>query len=138
MAQVGPPVSWARCAIGPDLSGQVRTCPDSRCSGFGLDAHLPRDPGVIAEVGWPGRSMVGDDGASAAWLPVQHAGTDPVFQPAGDPPPEQLAGIVSFVRTLRIMDRFRCAEYRVQACEARRTPGPPGRIRVTSCGRRAE
>jgi len=35
---------------------------------------------VVAEVGWPGRSMVGEDGAHAAWLLAQHADRDPVFQ----------------------------------------------------------
>jgi len=35
---------------------------------------------VVAEVGWPGRSMVGQDGAHAAWLLAQHADCDPVFQ----------------------------------------------------------
>jgi len=32
---------------------------------------------LIARAGWPGRSAVGDDGAGAAWLLVQHAGRDP-------------------------------------------------------------
>lgn len=35
---------------------------------------------VIADVGWPGRSMVGEDGAHAAWLLAQHADRDPAFQ----------------------------------------------------------
>jgi hypothetical protein len=35
---------------------------------------------LITEVGWPGRSMVGQDGAHAAWLLAQHADQDPVFQ----------------------------------------------------------
>jgi hypothetical protein len=35
---------------------------------------------VVAEVGWPGRSMVGQDGAHAAWLLAQHADRRPVFQ----------------------------------------------------------
>ena len=35
---------------------------------------------VVAEVGWPGSSIVGRDGASAAWLLAQHADRDPVFQ----------------------------------------------------------
>lgn len=34
----------------------------------------------IAECGWLGRSLVGDDGAHAAWLLVQHADDDPPFQ----------------------------------------------------------
>jgi hypothetical protein len=36
--------------------------------------------GVIDEWGWPGRSLVGDDGANAAWLLAQHADHDPAFQ----------------------------------------------------------
>ena len=35
---------------------------------------------IIDEYGWPSRSMVGDDGASAAWLLVQHADRDNTFQ----------------------------------------------------------
>ncbi len=37
---------------------------------------------IVARVGWPGRRMVGDDGASAAWLLVQHSDTDPGFSAA--------------------------------------------------------
>jgi hypothetical protein len=35
---------------------------------------------VVAKSGWPGRSMVGEDGAHAAWLLAQHADRDPAFQ----------------------------------------------------------
>ncbi|HKF18451.1 MAG TPA: Clp protease N-terminal domain-containing protein [Candidatus Dormibacteraeota bacterium] len=35
---------------------------------------------VIADRGWPGRSLVGPDGADAAWLIAQHADHDPDFQ----------------------------------------------------------
>jgi hypothetical protein len=35
---------------------------------------------VVAEIGWPGRSMVGPDGADAAWLLAQRAYLDHVFQ----------------------------------------------------------
>jgi hypothetical protein len=35
---------------------------------------------VVAEAGWPGRSVVGKDGAHAAWLLAQHADRDPAFQ----------------------------------------------------------
>jgi uncharacterized protein DUF6624 len=35
---------------------------------------------VVAEAGWPGRSLVGEDGAHAAWLLAQHADRDPAFQ----------------------------------------------------------
>lgn len=34
----------------------------------------------IEQHGWPGRSLVGTDGAHAAWLLVQHADQDPKFQ----------------------------------------------------------
>jgi len=35
---------------------------------------------VVEKHGWPGRAMVGGDGAQAAWLLVQHADHDPAFQ----------------------------------------------------------
>lgn len=35
---------------------------------------------IVTRHGWPGRSLVGDDGAAAAWLLVQHASTDRAFQ----------------------------------------------------------
>jgi hypothetical protein len=35
---------------------------------------------IIAEHGWPGRSLVGEDGAFAAWFIAQHAISDPPFQ----------------------------------------------------------
>jgi uncharacterized protein DUF6624 len=42
--------------------------------------NLPWLKQVIAEIGWPGRSEVGVDGAHAAWLLAQHADADPQFQ----------------------------------------------------------
>jgi Family of unknown function (DUF6624) len=42
--------------------------------------NLPWLKRVIAGTGWPGRSLVGEDGAHAAWLLVQHADRDPAFQ----------------------------------------------------------
>ena len=42
--------------------------------------NLPWLKDVIAGHGWPGKSLVGDDGAQAAWLLVQHADADPEFQ----------------------------------------------------------
>ncbi len=35
---------------------------------------------IIDEVGWPGRILVGEDGAKAAWLVAQHAIGLPAFQ----------------------------------------------------------
>jgi len=42
--------------------------------------NLPWLKQVIAEHGWPGASLVGTDGAQAAWLLTQHADADPAFQ----------------------------------------------------------
>jgi hypothetical protein len=42
--------------------------------------NLPWLKQVIADVGWPGISVVGKDGAHAAWLLVQHADRDSAFQ----------------------------------------------------------
>lgn len=42
--------------------------------------NLPWLRQVIADVGWPGKSLVGEDGAQAAWLLAQHADSDPAFQ----------------------------------------------------------
>jgi len=35
---------------------------------------------VVQKYGWPGKTLVGSDGAQAAWLLVQHADLDPEFQ----------------------------------------------------------
>jgi hypothetical protein len=37
---------------------------------------------IVAAHGWPGISLVGHDGAAAAWLIVQHATHDRAFQEA--------------------------------------------------------
>jgi hypothetical protein len=35
---------------------------------------------IVREFGWPGKSLVGDDGAEAAWLVLQHAIGNPQLQ----------------------------------------------------------
>lgn len=49
-----------------------------------LDAAIRENTGwfrgVIHREGWPRRSLVGEEGADAAWLLAQHADHDPAFQ----------------------------------------------------------
>ncbi len=67
----------ARARAWPELSGGAPTTP----AGAQLVADLRRVDGehqehlrqIVAERGWPSRSMVGEDGAHAAWLLAQHA-----------------------------------------------------------------
>ncbi|HEU5384690.1 MAG TPA: TFIIB-type zinc ribbon-containing protein [Streptosporangiaceae bacterium] len=42
--------------------------------------NIPWLKQVVTSVGWPGRSLVSEDGAHAAWLLAQHADSDPGFQ----------------------------------------------------------
>jgi len=44
------------------------------------EENLPWLKQVVADVGWPGTSLVGAAGAHDAWLLVQHADGDPAFQ----------------------------------------------------------
>jgi uncharacterized protein DUF6624 len=43
-------------------------------------ANTARLAQIVAEHGWPTRSLVGDDGANATWLLAQHADQDPAAQ----------------------------------------------------------
>ena len=43
-------------------------------------ARTARAGEVIEAHGWPGRSLVGEDGAAAIWLLIQHADTDVELQ----------------------------------------------------------
>lgn len=67
---------------------------------------------VVAERGWPGKTLVGADGANAAFLLAQHADRDTAFQavvlpllerayPAGEVTGEQLALLTDRVATAR-------------------------------------
>lgn len=46
------------------------------------DRNRARLRAIVEARGWPGKSLVGDDGAHAAWLIVQHADSDRAFQKA--------------------------------------------------------
>lgn len=66
---------------------------------------------ILSEHGWPGYTLVGEDGAAAAWLLLQHAilepslmrGAVPLLEQAvraGDADPRHLALVVDRIRTL--------------------------------------
>jgi hypothetical protein len=71
---------------------------------------------VVAASGWPGKPMVGDEGAHDAWLLVQHMDKDPAFQ-------KQVLGLmkelvktdeVEEVEYAYLYDRVAVAEHRKQ------------------------
>lgn len=72
-------------------------------------ANTDRLRQIIQQHGWPGRSLVGDDGAEAAWLLAQHADRQLDFQrevlpllaeavAAGEAKPAHLAYLTDRVR----------------------------------------
>jgi hypothetical protein len=64
----------------PFLQGGKPTDED-REKAIAADArHRARMKEIVAANGWPGRKLVGEDGAKAAWLLVQHADRDRAFQ----------------------------------------------------------
>jgi hypothetical protein len=62
----------------PKLAKEVR----QQARKFGKVDHKNRKrmKQIVARYGWPGKGMVGRDGANAAWLLVQHADDDRPFQ----------------------------------------------------------
>lgn len=63
----------ARAAAG--TNGQVPDDVQARWQHIDRD-HTNRLAQIVAQRGWPGREVVGDDGARAAWLLAQHADQD--------------------------------------------------------------
>jgi len=78
--------------------------------------HTERMKVILTAQGWPGKSLVGKDGSSAAWLLVQHATHDLAFMKGG------LALMSEAVRTgeaspiefAYLMDRIRLQDGKAQ------------------------
>ncbi|MHC1767407.1 MAG: DUF6624 domain-containing protein [Verrucomicrobiia bacterium] len=90
--------------------------------------HTARMKAVIAEHGWPGRSLVGDDGAHAAWLLVQHA--DASFMAQCLPLMEQAVSKdeASAKDYAYLLDRVRMNQGRPQVYGTQFTSGADGKL----------
>jgi len=93
--------------------------------------HAARLAEIIAELGWPGASLVGKDGANAAWLIVQHADHDVIFQRRCLHLMEPLVntGDVSKTDFAYLTDRVLVNEGRRQIYGTQTERGPDGRYR---------
>jgi hypothetical protein len=83
---------------------------------------------IIAEHGWPGRSLVGEDGAMAAWFIAQHSIADPPFmrQVLGLLRDALAKGEVSPAQPAYLEDRICCFEGRPQVYGTQFEPGEDG------------
>lgn len=77
---------------------------------------------ILAQHGWPGRSLIADDGAKAAWLILQHTILDPVLMREAmslmersvrerDTEPSCLALLIDRIRTLEGKPQFYGSQY---------------------------
>ncbi|WP_407940896.1 DUF6624 domain-containing protein [Nonomuraea antri] len=71
---------------------------------------------VIAQHGWPGRDLVGEQAAHAAWLLAQHADRDVAFQRSCLPLLEEAAkaGQATWADYAYLVDRVRVADGQLQ------------------------
>lgn len=78
--------------------------------------HATRLDAIIDQHGWPGRSLVGDDGADAAWIILQHAIGCPALQRKCLPLLQQsvAAGETTASQAAYLEDRINVMEGRLQ------------------------
>jgi hypothetical protein len=83
---------------------------------------------IIQQYGWPGSSLVGEDGAEAAWLIAQHAIGEPPFQRRCLTLLEAAAeaGAVPAWQAAYLEDRIRVFEGRKQLYGTQMDTGPDG------------
>ena len=62
------------------MGGNKPTAEDREKAIAADERHTARMKQIVQAHGWPGRSLVGEDGAKGAWLLVQHADRDRAFQ----------------------------------------------------------
>lgn len=62
---------WMENGDGQELASQITEV---------TQKNTARMRQIVASHGWPGKTLVGEDGANAAWLLVQHADEDREFQ----------------------------------------------------------
>jgi len=94
--------------------------------------HAARLRDILAEHGWPGRGLVGPDGAAAAWLVAQHAIGEPDFQRRVLPLLEQAArrGDVPAWQPAYLVDRIRMFEGWPQVYGTQMAPNGDGHMIV--------
>ncbi len=118
---------------------RIRTLPDAEQPPDYLDQWHAIDAEnttalcrIVDAHGWPGFALVGEEGATAAWLLAQHADENPAFQrralnllaaavDAGDANPAHLA---------LLTDRCRVSEGRPQVYGSQYVRGPDGQWRM--------
>lgn len=92
--------------------------------------HNDRLHAILREHGWPGRAAVGDDGAEAAWLLLQHAILDPELMRGALPLLERAvqAGEAEPRHQALLVDRIRVMEGRPQRYGTSHDWDPQGRM----------
>jgi hypothetical protein len=90
--------------------------------------HTARMKAIVVQHGWPGRSLVGDDGAHAAWLLVQHA--DAAFMAQCLPLMEHAvsAGEASAKDYAYLLDRVRMSQGKPQVYGTQFISGADGKF----------
>lgn len=94
------------------------------------DDHAAKLNAIVDEVGWPGRSLVGDDGTAAAWLVLVHSIAHPALLRRCRPLVAAAAANGENPRwhAAKLEDRIRCFEGRAQLYGTMFDWDPAGRM----------